>query len=101
MTINNPPAGTYRVVVEGYAVDGAGGSTAYDYRDSFSAAALGSLSAPATPLNLAHGATATLTGTVTAQSTPVAGRALFGELSVVTTEGAVVGRGAVSIGAVN
>jgi subtilisin family serine protease len=101
VTINNPAAGTYRVVVEGYAVDGAGGSTAYDYRDSFSAAALGSLSAPATPLTLANGATATLTGTVTAQSTPAAGRALFGELSVVTTEGAVVGRGAVSIGAVN
>ena len=55
-------------------MDGAGGSTAYDYRDSFSAAALGTLSAPATPLTLAHGATATLTGTVTAQSTPVAGR---------------------------
>jgi subtilisin family serine protease len=101
VTINNPAAGTYRVVVEGYAVDGAGGSTAYDYRDSFSAAALGSLSAPATPLTLANGATATLTGTVTAQSTPAAGRALFGELSVVTTEGAVVGRGAVSIGTVN
>lgn len=101
VTINNPPAGTYRVVVEGYAVDGAGGSTAYDYRDSFSAAALGTLSAPANPLDLAHGATATLTGTVTAQSTPLAGRALFGELSVVTTEGAVVGRGAVSIGTVN
>ncbi|SCL54832.1 pre-peptidase C-terminal domain-containing protein [Micromonospora citrea] len=101
VTINNPAAGTYRVVVEGYAVDGAGGSTAYDYRDSFSAAALGTLSAPATPLNLANGATATLTGTVTAQATPGAGRALFGELSVVTTEGAVVGRGAVSIGAVN
>ncbi|MEW2383231.1 S8 family serine peptidase [Micromonospora sp. NPDC047707] len=101
VTIANPVAGTYRVVVDGYAVDGAGGSTAYDYRDSFSAAALGNLSASATPLTLAHGATATLTGAVTAQSTPAAGRQLFGELAVVTTEGAVVGRGAVSIGSVN
>ncbi|MFG3697389.1 S8 family serine peptidase [Micromonospora sp. NPDC047620] len=101
VTINNPVAGTYRVVVDGYAVDGAGGSTAYDYRDSFSAAALGNLSASATPLTLANGATATLTGAVTAQATPAAGRALFGELSVVTTEGAVVGRGAVSIGTVS
>ncbi|MCM0675376.1 S8 family serine peptidase [Micromonospora phytophila] len=101
VTIANPVAGTYRVVVEGYAVDGAGGSTAYDYRDSFSAAALGTLAAPATPLTLANGATATLTGTVTAQATPAAGRELFGELAVVTTEGAVVGRGAVSIGTVN
>ncbi|MEU6073113.1 S8 family serine peptidase [Micromonospora sp. NPDC047074] len=101
VTINNPVAGTYRVVVDGYAVDGAGGSTAYDYQDSFSAAALGSLSASASTVNLAHGATATLTGAVTAQSTPVAGRALYGELSVVTSEGAVVGRGAVSIGTVS
>jgi hypothetical protein len=38
---------------------------------------------------------------VTAQSTPGAGRELFGELAVVTTEGAVVGRGAVAIGTVN
>ncbi|MFI7575199.1 S8 family serine peptidase [Micromonospora sp. NPDC049497] len=101
VTLTNPAAGTYRVVVEGYAVDGAGGSTAYDYRDSFSAAALGSLATPATPLTLANGDTATLTGTVTALSTPAAGRKLYGELAVVTTEGAVVGRGAVSIGAVN
>ncbi|MGN9774280.1 S8 family serine peptidase [Micromonospora sp. H33] len=101
VTITNPVAGTYRVVVDGYAVDGAGGSTAYDYRDSFSAPALGTLSASTTPLTLAHGATGSLTGSVTAQSTPAAGRALYGELAVVTSEGAVVGRGAVSIGAVN
>ncbi|RKN43422.1 S8 family serine peptidase [Micromonospora endolithica] len=101
VTLANPTPGTYRVVVEGYAVDGAGGSTAYDYRDSFSAAALGSLSAPSTPLTLANGATATLTGAVTALSTPAAGRELYGELAVVTTEGAIVGRGAVSVGAVN
>ncbi|WBB77454.1 S8 family serine peptidase [Micromonospora sp. WMMD882] len=101
VTLVNPVAGTYRVVVEGYAVDGAGGSTAYDYRDSFSAAALGTLSAPSSPITLANGATGALTGTVTAQSVPAAGRSLFGELAVVTNEGAVVGRGAVSIGAVN
>ncbi|SCG42037.1 S8 family serine peptidase [Micromonospora halophytica] len=101
VTLANPAPGTYRVVVEGYAVDGAGGSTAYDYRDSFSSSALGSLSAPSTPLTLAHGATATLTGTVTALAAPADGRELYGELAVVTTEGAVVGRSAVSIGAVN
>ncbi|MGN9807989.1 S8 family serine peptidase [Micromonospora sp. BQ11] len=101
VTLANPTPGTYRVVVVGYAVGGPGGSTAYDYRDSFSSSALGSLAAPTTPLTLAHGATATLTGTVTALATPAAGRKLYGELAVVTTEGAVVGRGAVSIGAVN
>ncbi|MEH1015382.1 S8 family serine peptidase [Micromonospora sp. CPCC 206060] len=101
VTLNSPVAGSYRIVVEGYAVDGAGGSTAYDYRDSFSAASLGTLSAPATPLTLANGGSAALTGTVTAQSAPAAGRQLYGELAIVTSEGAVVGRGAVSVGAVN
>ncbi|MER7167479.1 S8 family serine peptidase [Micromonospora sp. NPDC000207] len=101
VTLTNPQPGTYRVVVDGYSVDGPGTSTAYDYRDSFSAASLGSLTAPTTPLNLPHGANATLTGTVTALSTPAAGRELQGELNVVTTEGAVVGRGAVAIHAVN
>ncbi|MBQ1025945.1 S8 family serine peptidase [Micromonospora sp. C95] len=101
VTLNNPAAGTYTVVVEAYSVDGAGGSTEYDYRDSFSSPALGTLSASSTPLTLAHGATGTISGTVTAQSAPPAGRSLYGELAVVTTEGAVVGRGAVSIGAVN
>ncbi|MEV4479309.1 S8 family serine peptidase [Micromonospora coxensis] len=101
VTLTNPAPGTYRVVVDGYAVDGPGTSTAYDYRDSFSAPSLGTLSAPATPLALQNGDTATLTGTVTAQSAPAAGRALYGDLAVTTTEGAVVGRGSVSIGAVN
>ena len=59
----------------GYAVAGRT-STAYDYRDVFYSAALGTLSAPATPVTLANGATATLTGTVTAQSAPAAGRQL-------------------------
>ncbi|MEV6690124.1 S8 family serine peptidase [Micromonospora sp. NPDC051196] len=101
VTLNNPAAGTYTVVVEAYSVDGAGGSTAYDYRDSYSSPALGTLTAAGSSLTLAHGATGTLTGTVTAQSAPPAGRTLSGDLSVVTSEGAVVGRGSVNIGAVN
>ncbi|MEU5938339.1 S8 family serine peptidase [Micromonospora sp. NPDC047548] len=101
VTLTNPAAGTYRVVIDGYSVDGPGTSTAYDYRDSFSAPSLGTLSAPTTPLPLDNGDTATLTGTVTALSTPTAGRALYGDLAVTTTEGAVVGRGSVAIGAVN
>ncbi|MEV0805087.1 S8 family serine peptidase [Micromonospora sp. NPDC050200] len=101
VTLTNPAAGTYRVVIDGYAVDGPGTSTAYDYRDSFSAPSLGTLSAPTTPLPLDNGDTATLTGTVTALSAPTAGRELYGDLAVTTTEGAVVGRGSVSVGAVN
>ncbi|MFI7216131.1 S8 family serine peptidase [Micromonospora maritima] len=99
VTLNNPVAATYRVVIEGYAV--AAGGTAYDYRDSFASPALGSLSAPSTPLFLPNGGTATLTGSVTALSTPAAGRELFGDMAVTTVEGAVVGRGSVEINAVN
>ncbi len=101
VTINNPAAGTYTILVDAYSVDGAGGSTAYDYRDSFSSPALGTLTASSSSLTLAHGGTGTLSGSVTAQSAPAAGRTLSGELAVVTNEGAVVGRGTVTIGAVN
>jgi hypothetical protein len=38
---------------------------------------------------------------VTAVAVPADGRQLSGELAIVTTEGAIVGRGNVSIGAVN
>ncbi|SCE73685.1 S8 family serine peptidase [Micromonospora mirobrigensis] len=99
VTLTKPAAGTYRVVVEGYAV--APGGTEYDYRDSFASPALGSLTAQPTPLALANGATATLTGAVTALATPPAGRELFGDMAVTTIEGAVVGRGSVAVHAVN
>ena len=43
----------------------------------------------------------TISGSVTAEAAPAAGRQLFGEMVVVTDEGAVVGRGNVSIGSVS
>ncbi len=67
----------------------------------FFSPALGAITAPATLLTLANGASASITGAVTALSAPAAGRQLFGELQVVTDEGAVVGRGNVLIGTVN
>ncbi|MGW5667396.1 S8 family serine peptidase [Micromonospora sp. NPDC003776] len=99
VSIANPVAGTYDVIIDGYSVPA--GTTTYDYRDVFYAASLGSLDANATTVALANGATAGLSGSVTAQSAPSPGRRLFGELLVVTDQGAVVGRGNVSIGAVN
>ncbi|MEU8422533.1 S8 family serine peptidase [Micromonospora sp. NPDC048835] len=101
VTVTNPPAGTYRVVVEPYGVDGPGTSTAYDYYDAFASASLGTITAPTVAVPLMHGESATITGTVTAVAVPADGRQLSGELAIVTTEGAVVGRGNVSIGAVN
>jgi subtilisin family serine protease len=98
VSIPNPAAGTYRVVVDGYAVPA--GSTEYDYQDVFLSPALGAMTVPATVLTLANGATAAVTGSVTATAAPAAGRSLFGEMTLITDEGAVVGRGTVTIGAV-
>jgi len=98
VSIANPAAGTYTVVVDGYAVPS--GSTQYDYLDVFYSPALGSVIAPSTVVSLANGASTSVTGAVTAAAVPPAGRSLFGEMSVVTDEGAVVGRGQVAITAV-
>ena len=98
VSIPNPAAGTYTVVVDGYAVPS--GSTEYDYLDVYFSPSLGTVDVPATATPLAGGATATITGTVTAAAAPPAGRSLFGEVTITTSEGAVVGRGSVLIGAV-
>ncbi|MDI6101697.1 S8 family serine peptidase [Actinoplanes sp. NEAU-A12] len=99
VSIAKPAAGVYTVVVDGYAVPS--GSTAYDYRDVYFSGSLGSLTVPATPVALAAGQTLPVTGSVTAKAAPQAGRNLFGQVSIVTDMGAVVGRGSVLIGAVN
>nr|WP_089295260.1 S8 family serine peptidase [Actinoplanes regularis] len=98
VSIANPAAGTYTVVIDGYAVPS--GSTAYDYLDVYYSPALGAVTIPATAVPLAGGAQTTITGSVTAASVPPAGRSLFGEVTVLTDEGAVVGRGSVAITAV-
>jgi len=98
VSLPNPVAGSYVVRVDGYSVPA--GTTTYDYRDVFYASALGNLSAPASPTMLPAAGTATIAGSVTALSAPAAGRQLFGELQLVTDEGALVGRGQVLIGAV-
>lgn len=98
VSIPKPAAGTYRVVINGYAVPS--GTTQYDYQDVFLSPALGAMTVPSTVLTLAAGATAPVTGSVTAASAPAAGRSLFGEMSLVTDEEAIVGRGTVRIGEV-
>ena len=98
VSIPNPAAGTYTVVIDGYAVPS--GSTEYDYQDVFLSPALGAMTVPSTAISLANGASAAVTGSVTAVSAPAAGRSLFGEMTLTTDEGAVVGRGSVTIGEV-
>jgi subtilisin family serine protease len=95
VTIANPAAGTYVIVIDPYAVPAV--TTQYDYRDVYYSSDLGSVSVPQTVVALANGATTTITGTVTANAAPAAGRQLFGDMSVVTDKGAVIGRGNVQI----
>jgi subtilisin family serine protease len=99
VTLLNPPAGEYTVQVDGFDVPA--GSTAYDYRDTFFAPALGSVSAPATVTALSNGRSTSVTGSVTVLSVPPAGRSLFGDMNVVTDQGAVVGHGSIQIGSVH
>jgi subtilisin family serine protease len=98
VSLANPNAGTYTVRVDGFAVPE--GTTTYDYRDVFFAPALGSVDATSGFTDLASGGETTINGTVTANSAPGPGRKLFGEMRVVTDEGATIGRGTVSIGEV-
>lgn len=98
VTITNPVAATYTVRVDGYAVPS--GSTQYDYLDVFFSPALGSLTVPATALDLAPGASAPVSGQLTANAAPAAGRQLFGEMRVLSDQGAVLGTGSVVVGSV-
>jgi hypothetical protein len=99
VSVADPAPGTYRVEVAGFAIPA--GSTEYDYRDIMFSPSLGSVSVPDTAVTLANGATAAITGSVTALAAPPSGRRLFRELAIVDEEGAVLGRSAVSIGSVN
>ena len=99
VTITAPAAGTYTVEVDGYAIPS--GSTLYDYLDVFYSTGLGTLTVPATTTELATGASASVTGSVTVAAVPAAGRQVSGELSVLSTEGSLLGTGQVLIGTVS
>ena len=96
VSIADPKPGTYTVVVDGYSVPA--GTTAFDYRDVYYTPGMGTVTASTAKKQLAAGGTTTIAGAVTAGGvTPAAGRSLFGEMTVLTEDEAVVGRGAVVI----
>ncbi|MCG8925764.1 S8 family serine peptidase [Lentzea sp. CC55] len=99
VTLSNPAAGLWRVQVDGYAVPA--GTTAYDYFDVYTSAALGTLTVSDTNAERAAGASWNVTGVITPLGQPGAGRVLRGELEVRTADENVVGRGAVIIQAVS
>jgi hypothetical protein len=91
VTLANPAAGQYVLLVDGFAVPS--GSTAFDLTDSWTSAALGSLTSTDTDAAHASGSTWTAPAVLVVQGQPGAGRTLTGTLSVQTDSGTVVGVG--------
>ena len=86
------------MTVDGYAVPA--GSTAYDYLDVFTSAALGGLEVTTPAATLTNGQSTQVSGTLTAKTAVAAGRSLFGELRFSSDGGALLGTGSVTVGAV-
>jgi subtilisin family serine protease len=99
--IANPAAGKWIAAVDGYAVPGASGTTAYDYLDVFVNPAFGSVAVADTDAAHASGSSWTVAGTVTVNAAPATGRVLTGDLAVRTAEGAAIGTGQVIVRAVS
>ncbi|GGY63978.1 serine protease [Streptomyces olivaceoviridis] len=96
VSVPSPAAGTYTIEVVGYSVPS--GSTDYDYRDVFFSTALGSVTVDGSaPVKLGTGASATVTGQVTAAAQAPVGREFFGRVQLVNARGTVAGSGSVKI----
>lgn len=95
VTISNPAAGTYTIVIDGYAVPA--GTTTYNYIDVFTNAAFGSVSV--TDANALRPASSswTVPGSVVANAAPAAGRVLLGNVQVRTDGNVLVGSGDVVV----
>ncbi len=100
VSLVKPAAGTYTVVIDGYAVHAEGGTT-YDYKDVYYSAALGSVQVDnATTYPLANGASAKVAAEVLVAGAAPEGRQFFGEVQLLNARGTVAGSGSVLIGSV-
>ena len=90
VTINNPAAGLWRTVVDGFAVPA--GTTTYNYIDVYAKPGLGSISVTDANALRPAGASWTVPGTVTALVAPEAGRVLYGNVEVRTDGNILIGR---------
>ncbi|MGW5850427.1 S8 family serine peptidase [Streptomyces sp. NPDC055254] len=96
VSLVNPAAGTYTIEVFGYAIPS--GSTAYDYRDVYFSAALGSVQVDENAaVNLATGATAQVSANVLVSSAAPEGRQFFGQVQLLNARGTAAGTGSVQI----
>ncbi|MDJ0379806.1 S8 family serine peptidase [Streptomyces sp. G-G2] len=96
VSLANPAAGTYTVIVTGYSVPS--GSTTYDYRDVYFSAGLGSVQVDeAAKVNLANGASANVSANVLVNSAAPEGRQFFGQVQLLNGRGTAAGTGSVQI----
>ncbi|HZN19797.1 MAG TPA: S8 family serine peptidase [Micromonosporaceae bacterium] len=95
VTINNPAAGAWRVLIDGFNVPA--GSTSYSYVDVFANPAFGSVAVTDADALRDAGATWTVSGTVTANTAPAAGRVLLGNVQVRTDGNVLIGSGDVIV----
>jgi Subtilase family/Bacterial pre-peptidase C-terminal domain len=95
VTIANPAAGLWVVLVDGFAVPA--GTTTFNYIDVFVNTAFGSVAVTDVNALRAAGASWTVPGSVTANTAPAAGRVLFGNVRVLTDANVQVGSGDVIV----
>lgn len=96
VSLTEPAAGTYTVVVDGYAVPT--GTTTFSYKDVYFSATLGTVKVDTSAtVSIASGASATISGDVVARSAGPQGRQLFGEVQLVNARGTAAGTGTVVI----
>jgi hypothetical protein len=96
VSLTNPAAGTYTILVDGFAVPA--GSTEFDYRDVYFSAALGSMKVDdSKTVKLAPGASAQVSADVLVNSAAPEGRQFFGEVRLLNARGTAAGTGSVVI----
>jgi len=95
VTIANPAAGLWRVLVDGYSVPA--GTTTYNYVDVFANPAFGTVSVTDANALRPAGASWTVPGSITANAAPAAGRVLLGNVQVRTDANVLIGSGDVVI----
>jgi len=95
VTINNPAAGLWRVLVDGFSVPV--GTTTYNYVDVFANPAFGAVSITDANALRPAGSTWTVPGAVTVNAAPEAGRVLLGNVQVRTDTNTLIGIGDVIV----
>jgi hypothetical protein len=95
VTVTNPAAGLWRVLIDGYAVPA--GTTTYNYVDVFANAAFGTIVVTDANALRPAGSSWPVSATVTANAAPAAGRVLLGNIQVRTDADVLIGSGDVVV----